>query len=370
MKIVLMKNNLKQALDAVSKISGENQNLPVLKNILIKTDGGKVRLSSTNLEVAISYWCQGKIIEEGEITVSSSIITSIVNNLSNEVINLEVFDKKLKVKTDNYEAEINTLPSDEFPIIPSIKGEAESFYIDIKTSVLKSAFTQVVSATHFSDLRPEINGILFNYEVGEIKLAGTDSFRLAEKTINSGDFKSNIEEGFKYIIPLKTVIEFLRILKDDGRVKIYFDLNQVLFKTEEIEIISRLIDGNFPDYEQIIPKQTVLEAVLEKGEFISALKVTSVFSSKVNDIKIKAVNGKILEFNSVTQGVGENKYIVPAKIKGDKLEVSFNWNYLLLGVRSLDKENVVFSLNNDDKPSILKALGDNSYFYILMPVKE
>lgn len=369
MKAVVIRGNLKKALDAVVRISGENSNLPILKNILIKTSGSGLILSATNLETALSYKISGKVIESGEITVSASIFSSIINNLSNEVISLDLAEKNnLRIKTDNYEATVNTLPTDDFPIIPTISEKGESF----KISAEKISFYlgQVLSATQFSDLRPEINGILFNFDGNVLKLAGTDSFRLSEKTITSADFSSNISQGFKVIIPLQAINEFLRVFQE-GMLEICFDNNQVLFKSEEAEMISRLIDGNFPDYEQIIPKSSETEVIVEKEEIINALKVTGVLSGKVHDVSVIInKNNKYIEIFSLNQGVGENKYIIPAKIKGNDLEVDFNWQYLLSGIKSFKKDKILFGFNGSDRPTVIKPVEEDFYFYILMPVKN
>jgi len=368
MKLIIIRSNLKKALEAVSKISSENTNLPILKNILLKTNGSSLVISATNLELALSYTVSAKVIEPGETTIPANIFYSIINNLNNEVINIELEKDNIKIKTDNYEAVINTLPTEDFPIIPKIKGNSG---FKINSEKLNLYLKKVLNATQFSDLRPEINGILFHFDGGDLKLVGTDSFRLAEKTVSGSEFESNIEQGFKEIIPLKTINELIKIF-EEGVVEIYFDNNQISFKNEEVELISRLIEGNFPEYDQIIPKEFEIEAILEKNEFLNAIKVTSILSGKVSEIKIKIVKGnKYLEINSLNQGVGENKYLVPAKIKGEEIEVDFNSNYILEGVKSFFKdEKILISFNNSDKPTILKSIGDVSYFYILMPIKK
>ncbi|MDD4761637.1 MAG: DNA polymerase III subunit beta [Candidatus Pacebacteria bacterium] len=369
MKVIVIRGNLKKALDSVVRVTGENSNLPILKNILIKTSGSGMIFSSTNLEIALSYKLSGKIIENGEITVPAAIFYSIINNLSNEVINLDIIEKNnLRIKTDNYEATVNTLPTEDFPIIPNISKENSSFKIDVEK--IKRFLEQVLSSTQFSDLRPEINGILFNFDGNILKLAGTDSFRLSEKTVTSSDFNSNIKEGFKTIIPLKAINEFLKVFQE-GIVEFYFDNNQVLFKNDEIEMVSRLIDGDFPDYEQILPKSAEIEVIVDKEEMINALKVTGVLSGKVHDVLIKIKkDNKYIEIFSLNQGIGENKYIIPAKIKGEDLEINFNWQYLLSGIKSFKGEKIILGFNGSDRPTIIKSIEDEMYFYILMPVKN
>jgi len=172
-----------------------------------------------------------------------------------------------------------------------------------------------------------------------------------------------------FIIPLKTAQEVLRIVKE-GPVTFFIDPNQILFKNDDIEIISRLIDGTYPDYDQFIPKSFDTEVSLEREHLLSAVKLVSTFSGKVNDIKVQVTdNKKALQVYSANQYLGENKYLIPSKIKGSPGEVSFNWRYFMDGLKNFNVSEVVFGLNGDNKPAILKNPNDTSYFYIMMPIK-
>jgi DNA polymerase-3 subunit beta len=228
-----------------------------------------------------------------------------------------------------------------------------------------------MGASQFSPNRPELSGIFFNYQVSQIKLAATDSFRLAEKTINNNQFKCEFEKEFRTIIPLKTAQEAVRVFKDENKqISVYFDSNQVLFKTDNLEMISRLINGDFPDYQAIIPDSLEIEAVMNKEELLGALKLVGSFSDKLNEIKIalkdKAKNMEISSFNQI---IGENQYLIPAKIKGSPIEIVFNWRFLMDGIKNIDSEDVFIGFNSDNKPAIIKNSKDSSYFYILMPIK-
>jgi len=367
MKLVFIKNNLKRVVDAVARICGESSNLPILKNLLIEAKDGLIKLSATNLEVGVVQTCPGKIIESGAVTVPAGVLNSIVSNLTSEVVNLSVEKDKFNIQTDNYEAQIQTLAVGDFPIIPNITNKEKPVLV-LAAEKLKEAMTQVISATTISDLRPEINGVLIMAEDRELKIAGTDSFRLGEKIIYKEDFSLEKDENWSLIVPLKTVNELLRILPEEGEIKVYLDSNQILFSSDGIMIISHLIDGNFPDYKQIIPKTYDTEATASKEEITTALKVTGVLSSKISDVTV-AVNKNFIEIKSVNQGVGENKYLVPAKITGGAGNIVFNWHYLLAGIRSVKGNEIRLKINFKDKPTAITAPGDDSYIYILMPVK-
>jgi len=367
MKLVVLKNNLRDGLVAIERASAENISLPILKNVLIKTFNNKIQLSATNLELAITQFVSGKIIEDGSITVPLGTLLTIANNIANDRISIEVENNTLHFKTDNYEAIIQGLPEEEFPIIPKIENTKN--YLKINTDIFKTALSKVINAAQPSEIRPEIGGVLFDFQVTNFKLVATDSFRLAEKTIQEGNFTCTFQRGFKIIIPLKTVQEILRI-NDGEELTICIDPNQILFKNDDIEIISRLIDGAYPDYDAIIPKSLDTEMIIEREHLVNAVKLVSTFSGKVNEIKMKISEGKkSIEVFSSNQYVGENKYLIPAKIKGEAFEVSFNWRYLMDGLKNFDSNELLFGVNGDVRPAVLKNTADTSYFYILMPIK-
>jgi len=371
MKIIILKNHLKSGLEIISKIGSESSSitLPILKSFLIETIDNKIKLSMTNLEIAITCYIPGKIIECGSLVIPFNIFNSIITNLQTERINLDSKDNYLIIKTDNYQAKIHGNTKEEFPIIPQINSQA---FLEFPTAVLKKTLSSVISAAQISEVKPELSGILFDFQVNSLKLAATDSFRLAEKNIINTQFKSNIEQGFKVIIPLKTIQEVNRIFKEeDDQISVYFEPNQVLFKTENSEIISRLISGDFPEYQTIIPQSSETEIVLNKEQLINAIKLTSSFTDRLNEVKISVKeSAKNIEVFSFNQILGENQYLIPAKIKGTPLEIVFNWRFLLDGVKVLDSENIFLGLNGDNKPVLIKSPGDISYFYILMPIKS
>lgn len=375
MKFLILRDHLKNGLDIINKIGFDSSsNLPILKNFLIETFDNKIKLTATNLELAITGFVPAKIIENGGLTIPLNIFNSIISNIESERINLEVIENNLLIKTDNYQAKIQSIKKEEYPIIPQINN---NFSLEISSSILKNSLISVINAaTINSEIKPELNGILFDFQINNLKLAATDSFRLAEKIINNNEFKSEIDKKFKLIIPIKTIQEVIRILKNDSdeKINIYFDNNQVLFKSENIEIISRLINGDFPDYNQIIPQSIETEVVINKNQLIQGLKLTGSFTDRLNEVKIIIKeNSKNIEIYSSNQNLGENQYLIPAKLKGPSVEVVFNWRFILDGLKSLDSNNsnnIILGINGDSKPAMIKLTDDISYLYILMPIKN
>jgi DNA polymerase-3 subunit beta len=368
MKFIALRSNVKEALTIVEKVTGDNLNLPILKNILIETHNGGIRFVATNLEIAITHNVSGKVIEDGTITVPAGLLSSLITNLQSDRLNFEKKGNNLEIKTDNYNAVIQGIPSDDFPITPKIKNTEN--YLEIKGVLLKEAVQQVAAASQFSDLRPELNSILFNFSIENLKLAATDGFRLAERTIPATLLGiKGIDEPFQILVPLKTSQEVLRVVKDDDLVCVFRDENQVLFKTESTELISRIIDGNFPDYSQLISNKFAVEISINKEEFLNAIKLAGIFGQKNSEVRIMVHdNKKIIEISSADQSLGENNYLLPAKIKGEKTEVFFNWRYLASALRAVKTEDVFIGLAEEVNPALIKSTSDNSYFYILRPI--
>lgn len=367
MKLIVIKNNLKDILGINERAVSEHQNLPILKNVSVEAKGNTITLTSTNLEIAIQTTLLGKIVEEGKITVPLRTLLGVIANVPSDRLTLEQSKNGLEIKTDNYRAAIQGISAEEFPIIPKIKNTEH--YIEIQTTAFKDALSQVIVASQHSDIRPEFNSVLFDFSLDLIKLTATDSFRLAEKSIYEKQFKSTHKEGFKILIPLKTCHELMKILKDEEILKIYHDEHQILFKTNTSDLISRLINGNFPDYQAIIPQKFSAEVILERQEFLNAIKLASIFGDRSNEIKIRiSENKKALEVFSADQAIGENSYLIPAKIKGEVKECGFNWRYLSDGLKAFRAEEIFFGINDENKPALIKLNREASYFYIVMPI--
>jgi DNA polymerase-3 subunit beta len=354
-------------LGSVERGITENTNLPILKNILVKTHENKITFVSTNLELAVESSVPGKIIEKGETTVPFSVFNSIIKNLNTERITLEEKGKKLVVKTDNYEASIQTQDAKEFPIIPTISDKKNTIKINVND--FREALGSVIIAAQYSDIRPEISGVFFRFSDGALTLAATDGFRLAERKIDQKQTQSKIDD-VSAIIPLKTAAEVMRMSGKDEEMEIFIEPNQILFNTQNNKIISRLIDGTFPDYQSVVPKEIKNEISIEKNELINALKLASAFSGRANDVSIKVgENGKFLEVYSADSAVGENHYRIPIKLKGDKFSLVFNWRYVLDGLKIYKGAEITIGVNSPDRPVVIKSATEPQLTYVAMPIK-
>ena len=369
MKLIVFRDNLKNGLLSAERAVADSSNLPILKNVLLRTIGTKIQLTTTNLELAITKLISGKIVEEGSFSVPFATFYSIVNNTTHDRMSLERSETNFTVRTDNYEAKMQGAVAEDFPLIPRMEDILR--YIEIDPVVFQDALSQVISAAHISDIRPEISGVFFDFQMTALKLVATDSFRLAEKIVDGGKFKHTFDAGFRAIVPLRAAQELLRVISRTAPLYVHYDGNQMLFRSDDIEIISRLIDGMYPDYEQIIPKDAETEVAIDKAHFMNAVKLVSNFSGKTNDVRLSTdVEGKTVTVHSVNQFLGENKYLIPARVTGASIEnIPFNWRYLLDGLKSLSSESVVLRLNGSNRPALMRSADDLSFLYIVMPIR-
>jgi len=372
MKIEILKDNLKNGLEIVEKIAKKNLTLPALSNVLLSCESNFLRLDTTNLETSISWWVLAKIKEEGKIAVPATFFSNLVNLLKEEKIELRSQDRNLILETKNQATQIQGIDPDEFPIIPKIEKEE---IVKISNQKLLEALSQIIEIPSISQIRPEISGIYFSFKKDLLKIVGTDSFRLAEKTIT---LKGEIKKEVSFILPQDAIRELINILSQkDGHTIIYFSPNQILFENinEEIshsrvQVLSRLIEGEYPKYQEIIPKKYKTQIIVKKDDFQNQLKQAGLFGGKISEVKL-VVQSKDnqLKIYSESPEIGKNESYLPIKIKGEPIEISFNYRFLISGLQNIKSSEVIFELNGEDGPGVLKPVGDESYIYVSMPIK-
>jgi DNA polymerase-3 subunit beta len=373
MKVTLLKEKLNEGLKVVERIIGKSLTLPILNNILISTEKNFLNLKATDLEIGINWWSFAKIEEEGKIVVPTRLLSDFINLLPEKQIELEKKDLILKISCDNYQTQIKGFLPEDFPIIPKIQ-ETDTVLVDINSFC--QGLEQVVGLATSSTTRPEISGVYFLFQKDLIIMAATDSFRLGEKKIFSETPLTQKE--YSFILPQKTARELINIFGEkNGQLKIYFSPNQIMFEIlmpetphPQIQLVSRLIEGEFPNYQEIIPKKYETQIITSKNEFLNQIKLASLFSGKINEVKF-TVNPKnqTIEIFSQNPETGEYKSSLPGKIKGQEITISFNWRFIIDGLLNIKSPEVIFELNGEDGPGVLKPEGDQSYIYIVMPIK-
>ncbi len=370
MKIICIQENLLKALSAVNHIATKNSTLPILNNVNIHAEERGIQFSTTNLEIGVHYWIRGKIETKGAFTVNAKLLSDYVSLLPKENIEIELSDNELHLKTSKAKTKLKGEVSDNFPIIPSVEKKDG---IAINKSVFSKAINKVIFAASNNKIRPELNGIYFQIHGNKLTLAATDSYRLSETVLTLS--KSMPEMQQTVIIPTSTLQEVMRIFgneNDDRDIEVFINDNQILFSTENIEIISRVIAGQYPDYKQIIPTEFKTRIMVNKDEFMNAIKRAALFSSfENNDVIIKAFPGKkIFEVYSVSAPIGENITEVETQsIEGDENEITFNHRYILSGMNVMDGNVVDFRLVDKNIPGVMRENDNDGFLYIIMPIK-
>lgn len=367
MNISLTQENLSQALGNTSRIAGSRSTLPVLANVLLKTDGNRLKVSSTNLEIGVNNWIGAKVEKPGAITVPAKLFHEYIQNLPSQIIKLSVEKNILQIKTKGFEGRINGIDAEEFPTIPTVSSKQS---IKLPAQELKAALTQVVGVASLDDGRPVLNGVYFYIEGDQLVLVATDSYRLAEKKLKIPAAPKN---DFKTIIPARSVQELLRMVDDQTEtVELLGDESQALFRFGETELITRLIDGQFPDYRQLIPSSSLTTAIVNCEEFNQVSKVAALFaresaSSVTLGLSLKT---KQLELKSISSQVGDNVATASANIKGEDASISLNCRYILDALAAIKSPQISLEVTGKLNPFLLKPIDDTSYLHIIMPLKS
>ncbi|MDA3839946.1 MAG: DNA polymerase III subunit beta [Patescibacteria group bacterium] len=374
MKFTILQENLKEALYIVGHIAGKNINLPILNNILIKSDQGNINFTSTDLEIGIINKKRGKVDVAGEFTVDSKILFDYISLLPNKKVELEVVGNEIIINCENYNTKIKGTSSEEFPLIPEIEN-SETYLVKVKN--LKKSLSQVVFATSNSETRMELTGVLFEIFGNELLLVATDSYRLAEKKVI---LEEKGKKDIKVIVPAKTIQELTRILSNfkDGsaleeeNVEIKISENQIKFLISGTELISRLIEGQYPDYKQIIPTKSNTKANISRQELTRVAKMSSLFSKTgINDINLDFPKDKNkIVVSSVMGQAGENITETEALVTGEDNGIVVNYRYLLDCLNNMSSENVTLEISDANTPCIIKAEKDETYIYVIMPIKQ
>ncbi|MFH1036743.1 MAG: DNA polymerase III subunit beta [Patescibacteria group bacterium] len=373
MKLTIIYENLKEGIKTVERLAQKSLTLPILQNILLKTEKNFTCFSATNLEIGIQYWSLSKNEEQGQVVVPARVFSQLVDFLPQKPIDLENKNTDLLITSQNHKSTIKGFNPEEFPIIPEIK-EGES--VLISSLDFCQALDQVVDISSPSVARPEISGVYFIFQKDLIKIVATDSFRLGEQKLF---VKNSLTQEYSFILPQQTAKEVINIFgQKEGDLKIYFSPNQVLFEFPmsgmqhpQIQLISRLIEGNYPDYEAIIPEKTTTQVQISKNEFLNQVKSASLFSGNTNEISFKIDPKKEkMEVSGQNQDLGEYQSDINAKVKGKEVSISFNHRFLSDGILKIKTPEVIFELTDGEGPAILKPTGQNNFLYIAMPIKK
>lgn len=378
MKLTILQKNLHQGIATVGHIATKNASMPILNNILISVKDGLINLSATNLEIGITKQIRGKADNDGEITVDAKILSDYVALLPNEKVEIQLDKKDLKISCQKYNTTIKGQEAQDFPVIPQIE---KKLGFTLAVADLRNALNQTLFAINSGDNRLELTGVLFDIKDKKINLVATDSFRLAKTelgfSLTSGQISA---DGLKIIVPLKTMQEVSRIISSTAdelsggteQLELFLSENQALFIYQGTAIVSRLIEGHYPDYEQVLPVNFKTEVIIDRTELSRAIKMASIFSTNTTnaiDLLIDSVNQKIT-IEAVAGQTGSQQAELVAKIDGQNNSVRLNYRYLLECLNILPAGKVVIKLIDDLAACQIGAPGDDNYQYIIVPLRK
>ncbi len=368
MKLEIGCKKLKDAVTLIERVAGKHQTLPVLSCILMEVTKNNVVFKATNLDVGVEISIPAKSDGEGTIAIPAHTISSFLSQISdqNQVVIIEVSSGNALIKTSKSKGVIKTLPPEDFPSIPKIEDGQE---YQIAPEDFIHGLTSVSYSASVSSVKPELSSV-YIYKDGEhLTFVATDSFRLAEKKIQA-PLTTKLSD---ILIPFKNIQDIIRVLSSfSAPATVRANKNLISFEHGGTYIVSRIIDGVFPDYRQIIPKSFTTEAVALKQDILNALKISNIFSDKFNQVHLTVdPKGKLFEIQTKNSDVGENQTVVDAALTGDRMEINFNYKYISDGFQSIDADSVSLQLNGLNKPVVIKPVsGDQTFLYLVMPMNR
>jgi DNA polymerase-3 subunit beta len=366
MKLECSIEKFQNAIYQVEKVVSKNSALEVLNSVLLTATGKSLKLRSTNLSLGIEVEIPANIEREGEVAILGNVLNNIVSNLGDEkIIKLEQKDNGLFISNKNSSTVLKLVPSDDFPGLPVVE-DGETFEMNCQDFI--GGVKAVYYSSAVSDIKPEISSVYLYTNEDKIYFVATDSFRLAEKSVKN---PKNAEIS-SLLIPYKNIIEIMRIIsgfEDDITIK--YNKNQISFVAPGFYLTSRLIDGVFPDYRQIIPKEYETTVILLKNDLQNALKLSSVFSDKFNQITMHIKpDEKIFELYVENKDIGENKTRLEGSLKGKEVKINLNLKYLLDCFQSISDDSISLNLNGNNKAMIVKGNSDKTFQYLIMPMNR
>ncbi len=371
MKLSCMQDNLNRGLSVVSRAVSARSTLPILGNILLSTDNGRLKLAATNLELGITTWIGAEVEQEGTITIPARLLTDFVNTLPSEKVIIEVTGgHKVRVSAGHSSADIHGMDAEDFPVIPTVTDEPT---VKIEPGLLKEMISQVAFAAASDDSRPVLAGVLVKFESGNLTMAAADGFRLAVK---EHEVEVDTTE-ISVIVPAKALDALARLIGDaEEKVEITVTPNrsQILFHSENVDIISRLVDGNFPNYTQIVPKQHETRTVVDTQEFLRATRRAFIFArDSQNVVRLQLEPGDdltpgriLITATAAEMGSGEDE--LQATIEGAGGQIAFNAKYLADVLAVVTTGQVALETQTANAPGVIKPIGNGSYTHVIMPM--
>ena len=374
MKVTVLQENLARGLSIVSRAVSPRSTLPVLSNILIASDEGRLRLSATNLELGITCWIAARIDEEGSTTVPARTFADLVNTLPGDQVQLalDVKTQNLHVKGGTSNNDIKCIDAQEFPPLPVPEMDGA---VQLNVADFKEMIQQVVFAASTDEARPVLMGVLMHVEKDKLTMAAADGFRLS---VRKAVLSNPVPQPLNLIIPSRALSELARVASDHEE-PIYMvapkNRGQVLFRVKDVEVVSQLIDGTFPDYQQIIPRSYKSRTLVSTASLLKACKQAEIFAregSNVARFDIKQSNGEMqpseVVISATSEETGKNETIVEATVDGGSVLIAFNVKFLREALEVIKTPNVALETSAANAPGVIKPVGDDNFLHVIMPM--
>lgn len=360
MNFIIKQENLLSGLKKVGRLSSGRTSLAILSNTLLKAVDGSITLTTTNLEAAITYKTVGKIINDGSVAVPTKLLLDLVGNMPNSTIEVSLEGNKTTLKSNGIKSTINSFNADEFPVIPQLKNKDK---IRISALEFKKGLSKVVPFSSKDDTRPILNSVYLKSSGGSLTFAATDSYRLAEYISNI-----NTDEDFEVVLPNQSSQELTSLLDGETDLFLTIDNNQIQFDTTNSSLMSKTIDGNYPDYKNLIPKSGDVSAEITKSNLVGATKTAGLFAKDIGgSIKFEATEDG-LDVQSTATQLGENNSLVTGQITG-RGDVSFNSRYMVEALSNIDGEAVLINYSSNISPITIRGVSEESLTQLIMPLK-
>jgi DNA polymerase-3 subunit beta len=366
MKFECVVEKLKEAIQKVEKITQKNSTLPILACILLEVQKNTLTVKATNLDLGVEFTLPIKTYTEGFVAVSAGILSQFLSGIMNEK-NVVVYVEEgvLHLETEKSKTTIKTFPADDFPIIPRVE-EGKEFEIEARDFV--KGLKAVWYSASISSIKPELSSVYIYENSNELFFVATDSFRLAEKKVKC---KKTVDIP-PILIPNKNVSEIIRVLDNVSEdVTMTVSKNQIVFTSPSFYLTSRVVEGNFPDYKQIIPKEFTTNVVVLKADLLNSLKATNVFLDSFNQVRfLIGVKEKKIELSAKNGDVGQNTVSLHAVLEGQDVSVGFNYKYISDCFQSIDSDSVSLDFCGANRPLVIKGISDNTFLYLVMPMNR
>lgn len=373
MKVSCLQENLARGLSIVARAVSPRSTLPVLSNVLVATDDGRLRLSATNLELGITCWIGAKIEQEGATTVPARTFVDLVNTLPEDQVDMElsVRTQTLNVRCGSFNNDIKCIDAEEFPPMPPAELDGG---INLNVADFKEMINQVTFAASHDDARPVLTGVLLELEAEQMTLAAADGFRLSVRKANLSE---PVSESLRAIIPARALNELARVAPDGDetiRMVLLTNRSQVVFQVGDVEVVSQLIDGTFPDYRGIIPTSSSSRSVLPTSAFLKACKAADIFAREAaHSARLLITPGSDLEPGTVEVSAtaaetGSNETVVDATIEGESIEIAFNVRFLVDVLSVVETPNVALETTSASSPGVIKPVGRDDFLHVVMPM--